>query len=244
MFGSWAAWLAASAILAVAQLVYALFGFGAGLIAVSTLTLVGFGLRDVVVVMLLINIPVEMLLIARERRHTNWRLVAGLGLGVLCGVPVGTWLLSRGGADGLLVGLGAFLVGSGTVFLALPSLRSITWPRWAAPVVGTVAGVFGGLFGTAGPPVIVYTHLSGRPKSEFRATLVTLFACMSWFRLATYAGTELLTSGRALSAAALIPAVLAGAWVGHRIHLDITERTFRTLVSVALVGIGLLLLAR
>lgn len=42
----------------------------------------------------------------------------------------------------------------------------------------------------------------------------------------------------------LLPAVLLGAWLGHRIHLELPEATFRRLVSAALALIGAVLLAR
>ena len=41
-----------------------------------------------------------------------------------------------------------------------------------------------------------------------------------------------------------MPAVLAGVYIGHLIHVDLSERTFRRIVSAALVVLGLLLLVR
>ena len=39
-------------------------------------------------------------------------------------------------------------------------------------------------------------------------------------------------------ALAVAPAVALGAWLGHRIHLEVPESSFRKLVSLALVAIG------
>ncbi len=234
----------ACAVLFVAQLVYALFGFGAGLIAIATLTMFGFAVQDVVVLMLLINLPVEIVVIARQRHLIRWKGIAALGIGLACGVPLGTWLLQRGGADGLLLALGAFLIGSGALFLRMPLLRPASVPRWSAPVVGAVAGVLGALFGTAGPPLIVYLRLQGISKSAFRVTLLTLFSGLTLMRLGTYTFAGLFTAERLWSALAVGPAVLLGAWTGHRIHIDVSEERFRQLVSVALIVIGVLLLGR
>ncbi|MGB6367016.1 MAG: sulfite exporter TauE/SafE family protein, partial [Thermoanaerobaculia bacterium] len=52
----------------------------------------------------------------------------------------------------------------------------------------------------------------------------------------------LITTPRLWSALAVLPAVLLGAVAGNSIHLRIEESTFRRLVSVALLVIGLLLL--
>ena len=52
----------------------------------------------------------------------------------------------------------------------------------------------------------------------------------------------LVTPARLWSALLILPAALLGAWVGHRIHLQLPELTFRRLVAAALFVIGLLLL--
>ena len=41
--------------------------------------------------------------------------------------------------------------------------------------MGIVAGIFAGLFGTGGPPLIFYYQLKGTPKTLFRTILITLF---------------------------------------------------------------------
>ena len=48
------------AVLVVAQMVYVLFGFGSGLIAVGSLALVFPEIKDVVVLLLLVNLPAEL----------------------------------------------------------------------------------------------------------------------------------------------------------------------------------------
>ena len=51
-----------------AEAVYVLFGFGAGLIAVGSLAMVMRQVTDVVVLLLLTNLPPELYVVGTERR--------------------------------------------------------------------------------------------------------------------------------------------------------------------------------
>jgi len=236
--------LVTCSIVLVAQFVYVLFGFGAGLIAVGGLTLVGVGLQDVVVMLLLVNVPVELLVVTGSRRAVRWR-----GLTLVCaGAGVGIWIGSRLLRDaelpGLLTALGIFLVATGACFLALPRLGPVRWPKWTAPLAGAASGLLGALFGTGGPPLIVYYRLAGIAKATFRANLMTVFLTITLVRVPVYAAFGLLTVPRLYSALAIAPAVVVGSWLGQRIHLEVSEPRFRALVNVALVVIGGLILVR
>ena len=74
-FPSLAFYLACCAVLLVAETVYVLFGFGAGMIAVGCLALFMPELRDVVVLILLVNLPAEVFVVARDRRQVQWRVL-------------------------------------------------------------------------------------------------------------------------------------------------------------------------
>jgi uncharacterized membrane protein YfcA len=52
----------------------------------------------------------------------------------------------------------------------------------------------------------------------------------------------LLTVERVLSSVLVLPAVFVGAWLGHRVQLRVDESSFRRLVALALIILGLLLL--
>lgn len=85
----------------------------------------------------------------------------------------------------------------------------------------------------------------GRSFSFCRAVMGTL-GVMPWPEiLAAVFPTPwhfLVTPARLAAGAAVMPAVLAGGVVGHLIHVDLSERTFQRVVSVALVVLGLMLL--
>jgi uncharacterized membrane protein YfcA len=229
-------------ILATAEAVYVLLGFGAGLIAVGTMALLLPELKDAVVLLLLVNLPAELWVVRSSWQRISWRGVLAIFIGVAVGTPLGTSLLRWGDARFLLIVLGAFLVAVGAAFLFINDCREHQMPRWAAGPVGVVSGVLTGLFGTGGPPLILYYRLQGVDKTAFRGNLMAIFLLMTAVRVPSYVAFGLVTEPRMWSALTVMPAVIAGAVIGNRIHLRIEEATFRRLVSAALLLIGLLLL--
>jgi len=229
-------------ILAMAEAVYVLLGFGAGLIAVGAMALLLPELKDAVVLLLLVNLPAELYVVGSSWRQISWRGVFVIFVGVALGIPLGTSLLRWGDARFLLIVLGVFLVAVGAVFLFIKDTRRRQMPRWIAGPVGVISGVLTGLFGTGGPPLILYYQLQGVDKAAFRGNLMAIFLLMTTVRVPSYAAFGLITAPRMWSALVVLPAVILGAVIGNRIHLRIQESTFRRLVSAALLLIGLLLL--
>jgi uncharacterized membrane protein YfcA len=242
IFQSAPQFLAACLVLAVAEAVYVLLGFGAGLIAVWLLALLLPELRDVVVVLLLVSFPAEIWVVRSSWRSISWRGVLVIFTGVGLGIPLGTWLLHWANAGFLLTALGMLLVVVGAAFLVLDKPPGRRPPEWLAPIVGLVSGILTGLFGTGGPPLILYYRLSGAAKAAFRGNLMAVFLLMTFVRVPSYAVFGLITAPRMWSALAVLPAVILGALIGNGIHLRIEEATFRRLVSAALLVIGGLLL--
>jgi uncharacterized membrane protein YfcA len=242
IFESLPQFLSVCLVLAVAEMVYVLLGFGAGLIAVGSLALLLPELKDAVVILLLVNLPAELYVVRSSWQRISWRAVLVIFIGVAIGVPAGTWWLKQGDPRFLLTLLGLFLLAVGTVFLVLRAPQRDVVPRWAAAPTGVVSGVLTGLFGTGGPPLILYYQLSGVGKAAFRGNLMAVFLLMTTVRVPSYVAFGLVTVERLWSALAVLPAVIVGAIVGNRIHLRIEETTFRRLVSAALLLIGLLLL--
>ena len=232
------------AILVVAQIVYVLFGFGSGLIAVGSLALLFPAIKDVVVLLLLVNMPAEILVTWGARRHLQWRPLLGIFAGVAVGIPIGARLLSRGDPRVVLTVLGWFLIAVGLVFLRLPRGGKLRPPAWAGPPTGLVSGVLTGLFGTGGPPIIIWYHLTAADKAVFRGHLMTIFLLMTLVRVPSYIANGLVTAPRLWSSLAVLPAVLLGAWLGHRLHVRISDRLFQLLVCVLLVLLGAMLLIR
>ena len=231
------------AVIVLAETVYVTFGFGSGLIAVGLLALFMPEVQDIVVLLLLLNLPAEIMVAAKSRQQVHWRSVAFMCSGMAIGVPVGTWVLNVCEPTFLLVILGGVLALAGGAFLAVPD-RTMAVPEALAPPTGVAAGLLGGMFGTGGPPLILFYQLRGVDKVAFRGTLMAIFMCVSIVRLPSYLVAGLITAPRLWSALVMVPALLLGMWLGNRVQVEMSEQRFRQLVSVALVIIGLMLLGQ
>jgi len=235
---------AACAVIVIAQFVYVVFGFGSGLIAVGTLALVFPEIRDVVVMLLLVVLPAELAVAIGSWRRIRWRETGGILAGVVPGVVLGTYALKTGSPTLVLTALGLFLLAMSGLFLLLGDGIRVRWPRWVIPPTGLVSGLLTGLFGTGGPPLIVFYHLAGLDKGGFRGNLMAIFVAMTLLRVVNYSAQGLITEERLWSGLAVLPASLLGAWLGQRVHVQLAEAVFRRLVSGLLGVIGLLLLVR
>jgi uncharacterized membrane protein YfcA len=235
--------IAVGLVLVVAEAVYVLLGFGAGLVAVGVLAVLLPDVRDVVVLLLLVNLPAELFVVASTWREVAWRGVAVLMVGIGLGIPIGAWLLSGVEPRVLLTLLGGVLLVVGIAFVCVPGSLTVRWPRWVVAPVGVLSGLLTGLFGTGGPPLVLYYQLAGADKAAFRANLMAVFLLMTIVRVPSYGWMGLITPERLWSSVMVLPAVVAGAWLGNRLHLQVAESTFRRLVSVALAILGVVLLA-
>ena len=164
--------------------------------------------------------------------------------GVAAGTVLGTMALRYGEPDFILTILALFLIVSGVIFLIMESHVVIQWPSWCAPLVGVLSGFLSGMFGTGGPPLIFYYQLSGMKKQAFRGHLMTIFLIMALVRYTAYSFSGLITTARFISAIYVFPAILLGIWLGNSIHIQISERGFRKMISVALIVIGMILLLK
>jgi uncharacterized membrane protein YfcA len=244
VFSSLPAFLGICLVMVVAEIVYVSFGFGAGLIAVGLSAAIHPEVKDIAVILLLINLPIEIVLVCRSWLKVQWPKVLMICLGVVFGVPAGTWILTIGKPTAVLTILGCMLVIVGLVFLWIPADTRVRWTRWSAPPTGFISGVLGGLFGVGGPPVIIYYQLSGVDKAVFRGSLMAISLLIALVRVPSYIVGGLITEVRLWSALALAPAVLLGALLGSRIHLHLSEVKFKRIVSMVLIVIGILLLFR
>lgn len=244
VFSSWPEFLGICLVLILAEIVYVSFGFGAGLIAVGLSAAIHPEIKDIAVILLVTNLPVEILVIRNAWLKIQWSGVCMICLGVIFGVPAGTWILTIGKPMIVLTILGGVLILVGLTFLLLPLHARVQWSAWSAPPTGLVSGLLGGLFGIGGPPVIIYYQLSGVDKTVFRASLMAIFLFIAVIRVPSYIVGGLITEPRLWSALAVAPAVLLGAFAGSHIHIHLSESRFRRIVSAGLVLIGVLLLFR
>jgi hypothetical protein len=231
-------------VLLLAYFVRGISGFGSGLVAVPLLAL-RFPLPEVVPFMLLADFGASALIGGLSFKRVEWPEIRRLMPATLVGVVLGTHLLVSLPPALLLTILGGFVLAFALRSLLLRRQGfSAASPRWAYPAA-LVGGAVSGLFGTGGPPYVVYLSHRIEDKSALRATLSALFFLEGLLRIAVFLYAGLLTGltvwRNALFAAPLIVAAL---YLGSHVHARLSDRQMLQGVSLLLLGSTVSLLVK
>lgn len=225
---------AAAAILLGAYVIRGITGFGSGLIAVPLLALF-MPLQFVVPWVLLLDFTASILIGGFNFGRVKWREIGILiPLGTL-GVVLGTGLLVNLPQAPMLFALAVFVL----VF-ALRSVFNVHGDKpasrlWAIPASLT-GGTVGALFGTGGPPYVIYLTHRIRDKGALRATLSALFFTEGLARIVSFAAAGLLLSTRVwLAYLAALPLVLGALYVGGRAHVGLAPAQMTRLIGMLLL---------
>jgi uncharacterized membrane protein YfcA len=234
---------ATAAILLTAYFIRGITGFGSGLISVPLLALF-LPLQFVVPLILLLDFTASIIIGGLTVRRVQWGEVGVLVPFGLVGVAVGTSLLVNLPKTPMLVTLAVFVL----VF-ALRSLMNLHGSkpisRWWAIPASLTGGTVGGLFGTGGPPYIIYLAHRVPHKSDLRATLSVLFFTEGLARIVSFLLAGLLMTAEVWFAYfAALPVVLAALYAGGHVHVGLSQERMTRLVGLLLLVSGLSLLIK
>ena len=231
----------ASITLLVAYFIRGVSGFGSGLIAIPILAL-WLPLTFVVPLMLLLDFSASILLSGVNLRLVNWREVRTLIPLSIIGIALGTYLLTSMPLQPMLITL--------AIFVAIFGIRSLlnlqgdnTISRWWAIPAGLSGGTIGALFGTGGPPYIIYLGHRISDKTALRATFSGLILVEGTLRISSFAYAGLFSDTRLLwSYLVAMPIVAIGLTLGHRAHIGLTREQMMRLIGILLLGSSVSLL--
>lgn len=228
------------AIVFIAALLQTTSGFGFALMAMPLVALV-IGVKAAAPLVALTGITLYAVNLARYRRGFDGRVVLPLAVAAALGVPLGVWALSSLDEDLIKRVLGVILIAYALYGVWKPHATPLRSNLWAYPV-GFLAGLLGGAFNTAGPPVIIYGNLKQWPRDLFRSTLQALFLFSGSLVIAAHAAAGNLTNAVLTTYLLLVPALLLGVWSGAWVDRHISNQHFRVLVQILIFATGLLLL--
>lgn len=237
-------YLYAAGVLLLAYFVRGISGFGSGLVAVPLLAL-RFPLTQVVPFMLIADFAASALVGGLHFRRVEWQEIRRLLPATLVGVALGTSLLVSLPAAVLLTVLGGFiLLFAVRGLLSQAGPFSPASPRWAWPAALS-GGAVSGLFGTGGPPYVIYLSHRIRDKSALRATLSALFFLEGLLRILAFLAAGLLWDAtvwwHSLLAA---PIIIAALYAGSHVHTRLSDGQMLRLVNLLLLGSAAAVLAK
>lgn len=225
------------AILLAAYFIRGITGFGSGLIAVPLLAHL-LPLQFVVPLCLVLDFSASLALSRHGRRQVRWDEIRPLLPFTVAGIVLGALLLLNLPREPLLTGLGLFVMLFGLRYVFNIHGEGAISRLWAMPA-GLLGGMIGALFGTGGPPYVIYLTHRLRDKFELRATFSGLFLLEGALRILTFLVAGLLLQARLFQVLLLaIPVMAAGLYLGNKVHVGISQRQMILLIGLLLVVSG------
>ena len=230
-------YLAAFFILLPAYFIRGITGFGSGLIAIPLLAHF-LPLTFVVPMVLVLDLVASIVLSRHMRLQVRWDEIRLLLPTTIVGMLIGAVLLVNLPREPLLVGLGLFVI-----FFSLRYLFNVHGEklisRWWALPTGLGGGMINALFGTGGPPYVVYLTHRLHDKTEFRSTLSGLFMLDGTLRVVTFLTMGLLLQAEMFSSLLMaLPLMGFGLYLGNKVHLGISHRQQLAIIGVLLLISG------
>lgn len=188
-------------------------GFGFGLAAVPLLSLALPPVRAVPFVVVL-QVIVGAISVHSAWRLCDWRAVRGLAPGLVLGIPVGVVILTVFRPNTV-----RFVIGLATAASVVVLWRGARLPPRPSPVVtgavGFASGILSGLSSTGGPPIVVYLLALAHDAAVVRATSIIYFGLAAVVALVPMTWRGLVDRQVLIWAAASIPVLFAGTWMGN-----------------------------
>jgi uncharacterized membrane protein YfcA len=222
--------------------IFAVTGFGAALITVPVLSHL-LPLPFVLPLAVLLDVGSALVMGVRFHRNADWRELRWMVPASLVGAIVGVTLLVNLPRRIAIFGLGATVIGYAVYSFRHGGLSRRLSAIWA-PVSGFTGGAMGTLFGVGAPPYVMY--LAGRiaDKSSVRATLSTMVLFSTAIRLSVFTFAGLVLADRLAAFVLLFPFALAGLWLGHRLHLNLSRERLLAAINIVLIASGASLIIR
>lgn len=230
-------YLAAFFILLFAYFIRGITGFGSGLIAIPLLAHF-LPLTFVVPMVLALDFVASIVLSRHTHLQVRWDEIRILLPTSVIGMLIGAVLLVNLPREPLLVGLALFVIFFGLRYLFnVHGEQPIS--RWWSLPTGLSGGLIGAMFGTGGPPYVVYLSHRLHDKTQLRGTLSGLFMLEGALRIVVFLIMGLLLQPDILKSIALsLPLMGLGLYLGNRVHLGITRRQQLALIGILLLGSG------
>jgi len=137
-----------------------------------------------------------------------------------------------------LISLALFVIFFGLRYVFnVHSERAIS--RWWSLPTGFGGGLVGAMFGTGGPPYVVYLAHRLHDKTQLRGTLSGLFLLEGSLRVIVFLFMSLIIQENMLRALLLaLPLMGLGLYLGNKVHLGITQRQQLAIIGALLLVSG------
>lgn len=239
----WTTMAVAVPTLVVAYVLFGIAGFGTALIAAPVLAQV-MPVASIVPMLALLDCTAAIINGVKLNEKIAKREMMWLVPLLIGGSILGGYLLIVIPPRPMMLALGAFVVTYALYTLWSPSFKGSLDQAWVIPF-GAIGGMFSAMFGSGGFIYAIYLSRRLEDKDAVRATVSVLIALAAFTRLVIFAFAGMYTTLELpLMALMLLPAMLIGLFIGHRITLHMSREQFIRVLSMALIVSGTTLVVR
>lgn len=175
----------------------------------------------------------DVIAVLSYRKHAQWRHVWRLFPWAGAGVVIGFFAMGRMNDRQSRFAIGLIVLSLAILYIVRrlrPGGDEEEHARWFAPAIGILAGFTTLVANAAGPLTVIYLLAMRLPKMEYMGTTAVFFLLLNIFKLPFMIGLGLVTRESLVLNLGLLPAVLAGAWLGKWLLGHINQRLFENIV--------------
>lgn len=215
-----------------------LAGFGTGITALG-LWLFALSPSVAATLVLVCSAAAQIQTLPRIWRTIEFKRVAPFILPGLCGVPLGTVLLSSIDVRTFKLTIGGLILAYSLHSLVKASGDGINWGGRAADgLIGFGGGILGGLAGLSGPLPTVWADIRGWSKEQRRSVFQVFNLSMMCAALVSHFMAGFVTMELGIAAAIALPGTFIGSWLGFALYARVSERQFKRIVLTLLAVAG------
>jgi hypothetical protein len=216
-----------------------LSGFGSSLVMVP-LMLLFLDIKLVVPATLILNVISCTIIAIHSRSFVKKKYLISLAIGGLTGAIVGTYFLAT--FENIILkkiyGIIVILFALNTLF---PKIELKSSNKIYGVFSGLIAGLFGAIYQTGGPPIVIYLSYQIRKKEVLRATMLAFWVILDLWILFLYLNSGLINNSVINFSLILLPSLILGIILGSKIHHKINECLFKKIIGIILVFTGMIL---
>ena len=234
--------LAVSSIVLIAAVIrgYAGFGFSAIVVAGASLFL---PTREVVPLVLLLEIIASLQMATQVWRHVNWRMVLSILAASILFIPLGQYVLLWMAVEPMRIIAGILMLTAVVLTATGRSFPVKNEPRgWF--LIGTVSGFMNGLLAMGGMWAMIFLLGSGIQIATVRASLVALFFSTDSYAVLVGSGQGLINRIILVRFIWALPALFLGLWIGSRKFESSSADTYKKVVLWVLATLAVILLLK
>lgn len=234
--------LALSSLILFASIIRGYAGFGFSAIVVTGASLF-MPTREVVPVVIILEVAASLQMAAQVWQHANWRMILSILATSALFIPLGQYML-------LLVDIEFMRVIAAILMLSVVALIATgrSFPVKNGPqgwyVIGIVSGFMNGLLAMGGMWAVIFLLGSGIKIATVRATLVALLFTTGCYAVLAGSSQGLVDSTAWVRSILTLPALFLGVWIGSRKFEYSNADTYKKVVLWVLAALAATLLLR